>query len=357
MSQMGFKPLNKLGKGTFGTVWRAEVATPRPSKTRLVGLKVSSDPYDSDRSRHVVKSLELIRNLVHSCLPRVYTYGEAGGWLFVAMELAEEDLRSRVERCSAHGGALTVAELRTRILDIARALDYLHERGLVHGCVKPDDMLIIQDRTVLGDFDLVQSINEADAAWIERNASPAYLAPEVYRGCSTVQSDQFSLAYSYVQLKSIPCGTSIDRRESNGPFSGLELGTLTTVEQNAVVKAMSADPQHASTPAPLSYTLLDEKRKGKRGQARLISRHFRPAHLRCRDHARQRRRWLGAAHRVRLRCTRQRVARHKLRCGQRRRYCQPGAGRVQQRRPADGRVPERQRGHWHRHDPGDTVRL
>jgi hypothetical protein len=133
----------------------------------------------------------------------IFEVGEAGGEVFLAMELLEgEVLRAAMAR-----GDVPQARRLGWLVEAARALAAAHERGLVHRDVKPENMFICKDLTLkLLDFGIAKREEEEAAAGLEvagpsslrtaagrRLGTPRYMAPEQRAGSATdARTDEYA---------------------------------------------------------------------------------------------------------------------------------------------------------------------
>lgn len=78
----------------------------------------------------------------------------------------------------------------TRILEVGQALLHCHARLLVHGDVKPSNILVTQGRAVLSDFGLTAAPDLVDVI----SGTPGYIAPELLEGRRSPSNDVFALA-------------------------------------------------------------------------------------------------------------------------------------------------------------------
>lgn len=133
----------ELGDGTDGTTWEAvDERLDRPVALRLFAP-------GSDR-KTIVKRAGLAASLTHPRVVRVFDTGEDTGRFFTVSELVPESLQT-VRLPLAADVALQTS------IDIAEALQYAHERGVVHGNVHEGNVLLSESGAKVGDFSLSRS--------------------------------------------------------------------------------------------------------------------------------------------------------------------------------------------------------
>src|SRR6185369_782597 len=140
-----------IAAGGMGDVWRADDEV----LGRIIAIKVMrsgmrDDPTFSARFRLEARSIAALH---HPGVVSVYDYGETGGDAYLVMALVDgESLGSRVAR----EGRLSAAVTMDVVAQVARALQAVHEAGIIHRDVKPDNVLIDGDgRVILVDFGVV----------------------------------------------------------------------------------------------------------------------------------------------------------------------------------------------------------
>jgi len=180
----GYRVEARIGAGGTAVVFRAY----DEALSRMVALKVLTPALAGNaefRERFIRKS-RAVGTLVHPHIIPVFAAGEADGVLYLAMRfVAGGDLRAVIER----EGQLTGDRVIALLSPIASALDTAHADGLVHGDVKPSNILVDarpgqQEHPYLSDF--------ATGRFLD---TPHYVAPEQVSGKpARPQTDQYSLA-------------------------------------------------------------------------------------------------------------------------------------------------------------------
>lgn len=186
-----------LGTGGFGQVWRT--SGPGGVQVALKCLWLGEQ-----RTRLEWKALSRLKALRHPHLLGLFGYWISQGWLVVGSELATGSLADKY--LAAQGTDSTNAlqlkeELLGYLKDAAEGLDYLHslDTPLIHGDVKPGNLLLIGGRCKVGDFGLIRQLAQTTVAQAE-GLTLKYAAPEALVGSAVLASDQFSLAMTYCHL-------------------------------------------------------------------------------------------------------------------------------------------------------------
>lgn len=182
-----YEILEQLGEGGMGLVYRAR----DKRLTRLVALKYvkATDPESRDRGFEEARAIAALN---HPNIASIYEVSEGeDGPVLVLEYLPGETLKSRIST-----GRLGVAEILQYGLQIAEGLAYAHRHGLVHGDVKPANLMFTEDgRLKITDFGLARSFDEHTVTLNGKIAgTPRYMAPECFEGWPTdCRTDIFSL--------------------------------------------------------------------------------------------------------------------------------------------------------------------
>jgi predicted Ser/Thr protein kinase len=174
-----YELLEEIGRGGMGVVYKARQA----GLDRLVAVKMLSGGIDQEQAERLQQEARLLADLAHPHIVPVYTVGAHEGRLFFAMKLIPGG--SLAGCLPALRGNLRRAV--TLLLQIARAVHFAHQKGVLHRDLKPANILLETDGTpLLTDFGLARHL-ERDPALTQTGAvvgTPAYMAPEQATGDS-----------------------------------------------------------------------------------------------------------------------------------------------------------------------------
>jgi serine/threonine protein kinase len=232
----GYRLRKRIHAGAFGEVWSAVA----PGAVK-VAVKILYRPVAQDE--HQRRALDLIKNLNHPYLLKTQAYWVEDGRLHIAMELADTSLRERLRRYLRRRSGIPTDDLLVYLTESAEALDYVHAQGLLHRNIKPDNILLLKGHVKIGDFS--QVCEDAAQRGVYGGAF-GYTAPECYHGTARPQSDQYSLAISYVELRRgrrpFPARTSVDLAMTDTVEGSPDLGDLARAEKAVLLKALAKNP-------------------------------------------------------------------------------------------------------------------
>lgn len=193
-----FELIEPLAAGGMGVVYVAD----DPRLHRRVALKAVRDARTAPEQ--MLAEARAMARLTHPNVVQVHDVVEAYGQIFIAMELVVgTSVRSWLEAAPRPWRAIIAA-----FLEAGQGLVAAHEAGLVHGDVKPANMLLGEDgRVRVTDFGLA-GFGEAVPGGVVRG-TPGYIAPELYRGVPCdARGDQYAFCVSLHQaLFGSPPGT------------------------------------------------------------------------------------------------------------------------------------------------------
>ena len=174
----------EVGSGGMALVYLAQDL----KHARQVAIKVIRPELAASLGRdRFLREIAIAARLRHPNIMPLYDSGDADGVLYSVMPYEEGlSLRARLERESG----LPVADAISILRDVARALAYAHEHGIVHRDVKPDNVMLAGDAAIVTDFGIAKAfsaaLTETGGNTITQVGSvigtPAYMAPEQATG-------------------------------------------------------------------------------------------------------------------------------------------------------------------------------
>jgi serine/threonine-protein kinase len=187
-----------LGQGGMGAVYRGF----QTSLTREVAVKVLTPDLTVDPSylERFTREARTAAALEHAHIVPVYDYGTQGAVSYIVMRLLTGgSLSERI--LAVQDGRLKLPTLREAsnvLYQIAQALDYAHQRGVIHRDIKANNVMFDhQGSPFLVDFGIAKLTGATNALTGTGVAmgTPSYMAPEQWRGGDiTPAADQYALA-------------------------------------------------------------------------------------------------------------------------------------------------------------------
>ena len=194
-----------LGAGGMGEVYLAQhPRLPRQDALKILSLASTAD---SEFRARFIREAELASTLRHPHIVGVLDRGEFNGRLWISMDYVDGADAGRLIRESYSGGMpeQDVSEIVTAVAD---ALDFGHERRLLHRDVKPENILVTASdgrrrRVLLTDFGIARRIDDVSNLTDDNVAvgTISYIAPEQLLGKPLDgRADQYALAATTFHL-------------------------------------------------------------------------------------------------------------------------------------------------------------
>ncbi|KUI35697.1 serine/threonine-protein kinase [Mycobacterium sp. GA-2829] len=191
-----------LGSGGMGEVYLARhPRLPRRDALKVLPATVSAD--DEYRERFN-READIAATLWHPHIVGVHDRGEYEGQLWISMDFVAGTDAARLLR-ERHPDGMPAEEVVKVVHAVADALDYAHQRGLLHRDVKPANILVARDeqRIMLADFGIARWVNDISGL-TETNmtvGTVSYAAPEQLMGGELDgRADQYALAATAFHL-------------------------------------------------------------------------------------------------------------------------------------------------------------
>lgn len=190
-----------LGKGGMGEVFLAyDRSTQQPVALKVV-REESRMPGDDEALR---QELLLARSVSHPNVCRVHDLAPSPwGPILVMEHIAGQTLHTHIRRRKAQGG-YTADEFRKIASEASAGLAAIHAQGLVHGDLKPGNVMVTNDRAVILDFGFAQERARLSArrpGAPPDGGTPNYMAPERLRsGGASPEDDMYALGLTLWEM-------------------------------------------------------------------------------------------------------------------------------------------------------------
>ncbi|OBK39138.1 nuclease PIN [Mycobacterium sp. 1165196.3] len=201
----GYTILRQLGAGGMAEVYLAlHPRLPRRDVIKVLAEAVTADPEFRERFN---READLAATLWHPHIVGVHDRGEFNGHLWISMDYVEGTDASRLVK-ENYAEGMPIHEVCAIVQAVAGALDYAHDRGLLHRDVKPANILLThpeagERRILLADFGVARHLGDISGI-TETNVAVgtvAYAAPEQLTGSPIDgRADQYALAATAFHL-------------------------------------------------------------------------------------------------------------------------------------------------------------
>ncbi len=180
-----YRVLEALGQGGMAKVYKAHQET----LARDVAIKVLPPWYAADRSFVERFNLEarLVARLSHPNIVTVHDANEQSGHLYIVMQLVDSGtLKQRLDQFQLEGRMMGTDEVVSIFTQLADALAYAHEQGIIHRDIKPLNVLMDRSgRPILSDFGIAKVLASTQDNLTRPGAgvgTPEYMSPEQCQG-------------------------------------------------------------------------------------------------------------------------------------------------------------------------------
>jgi eukaryotic-like serine/threonine-protein kinase len=196
----GYTIEGEVAKGGMSRIYSAR----RPDTRERIAIKVmvdrlsgASGPERLELEERFLLEMQVLQKLNHPRIPAVLSAGDVGGSLYYTMPFVEgESLRARLKRRDP----ISVRDALLFTRDVADALAHVHENGIIHRDIKPDNLMLSPTGVWLLDFGIARapSFNQTDMGTEKPKyimGTPEYISPERLTGrvLEDARSDLFSL--------------------------------------------------------------------------------------------------------------------------------------------------------------------
>ena len=244
---LGFLQVGEpIGQGPMATVYKAY----DPARERFVALKVwrgfDKGPTFWD---YFPGEMQAIAQLSHPHLLPIYDFGEQGGRVWIVMEYARG---GTLQQRFSPGSLLPVREALRLLAQACAALVYVHQEGMLHRNLKPQNLLLRSDQDVLlSDFGIEELWKYRGTLLIKSTQTGPphqYLAPEQLTGSPVAsrRSEVYALGVVLYQAVTgqVPFDDILKRLNEPLPPPRQFAPDLPPLLEQVIIRALEKDPDH-----------------------------------------------------------------------------------------------------------------
>ncbi len=250
----GYTIIRRLGSGGMGQVYLAQhPRLPRRDALKILPRELTAN--DEFRQRFN-READLAASLYNEHIVGIHDRGEYEGQLWISMDYVEGTDAAKLLRTKYPSG-MPKADVVEIISAVADALDYAHERGLLHRDVKPANILLTdaspRRRILLADFGIARELGDISGLTATNMlvGTTAYCAPEQLQGSDLDgRADQYALG----------C-TAFDVLAGSAPFRHSNPAVVITQHLSAPPPNISERrPELADLDGPIAKALAKKPR-------------------------------------------------------------------------------------------------
>ena len=261
-----YEILEVIGNGGMAVVYKARCRR----LNRMVAVKILKDEFsqDEDFRRRFHAESQAVAMLSHPNIVSVYDVSSSKDSDYIVMELIDGiSLKYYMEK----KGVLNWKETLHFAMQIAKALEHAHSRGIVHRDIKPHNVMVLKNGSVkVADFGIAQIMSTTNTMTQEALGSVHYISPEQAKGSRVdSRSDVYSLGIVMYEMISgrvpydgdTPVAVVMKHINGNAPLpTTLNPNTPKGLEQ-IIMKAMAQQPKDRYATATAMLYDMDEFRK------------------------------------------------------------------------------------------------
>ncbi len=238
-----------INSGGMADIW---LATDANNQTYALRRLHDNLRYNLEARRRFLRGCEILSKIHnHDCVIGYHGHGKMDGALYLLMEYVEG---SNLKLMYAAHDPVLLENVANIIIDMATALDHVHESGFMHLDFKPENVLVTRNGSVrLADFDLAQPIPRKPKKLSKNPGTPAYMSPEqLQRLPVDHRADIFAFGVAAYELltnhKPFPGDTPADILKAQLNRSGFVAPRehnpdLPAALEKVIVRCLSQDPE------------------------------------------------------------------------------------------------------------------
>ncbi|KAG5723160.1 Negative regulator of the PHO system [Termitomyces sp. T112] len=209
-SSMKYITLEKLGEGTYATVYKGRLKT----TNEYVALKEINLDAEEGTPSTAIREVSLMKELKHVNIVRLYDVMHSESKLTLVFEYCEQDLKKYMDTVGDRG-ALDPVTVRSFMYQLLKGTAFCHENQVLHRDLKPQNLLINRKGELkVGDFGLARAFGVPVNTFSNEVVTLWYRAPDVLLGSRTYNTsiDLWSCGCIFAEMIS---GTPLFRGRDN----------------------------------------------------------------------------------------------------------------------------------------------
>ena len=261
-----YEILEVLGTGGMAVVYKARCHR----LNRLVAIKILKDDFTQDEEfrRRFHAESQAVAMLSHPNIVSVYDVSTSGGADYIVMELIDGiTLKQYMEK----KGVLNWKETLHFAIQIGKALEHAHSRGIVHRDIKPHNVMVLKNGSVkVTDFGIARVMSKSNTLTKEALGSVHYISPEQAKGGRVdSRSDIYSLGVVMYEMMTgrppydgeAPVSVAIQHINGKAAMPSTLNPNIPGGLEQIIMKAMAREPVKRYETAAAMLFDMDEFRK------------------------------------------------------------------------------------------------
>ncbi len=261
-----YEILEVIGSGGMAVVYKARCHR----LNRLVAIKILKDEYmeDEDFRRRFHSESQAVAMLSHPNIVSVYDVSTSIMADYIVMELIEGiSLKQYMEK----KGTVNWKETLHFAIQIGKALEHAHSRGIVHRDIKPHNVMVLKNGSVkVMDFGIARMMSKGNTLTKEALGSVHYISPEQAKGGRVDnRSDLYSLGVVMYEMMTgrppydgeSPVAVAIQHINGGAAMPSTLNPNIPGGLEQIIMKAMAVDPAARYSSASEMLRDMDEFRK------------------------------------------------------------------------------------------------
>ena len=261
-----YEILEVIGTGGMAVVYKARCHR----LNRLVAIKILKDEYTQDEEfrRRFHAESHAVAMLSHPNIVSIYDVSTSDDADYIVMELIDGiTLKQYMER----KGVLNWKETLHFAIQICKALEHAHSRGIIHRDIKPHNVMVLKNGSVkVTDFGIARVMSQSNTLTKEALGSVHYISPEQAKGGRVSNcSDLYSLGVVMYEMMAgrppydgeTPVSVAIQHISGKAPMPSTLNPNIPGGLEQIIMKAMAHEPADRYATAGAMLCDMDEFRK------------------------------------------------------------------------------------------------